>query len=150
MRVANATKKLRITGLFMLRRSSGSGFRSPRSFRYAPLPRLTTPTFLQPWSCYASPYSGCKNVINNQDVIRHKTGGAKRLRFYARITGCMRRFGGPNKEMRSIYRAGKMCRSNGVGMERYNETTGKGDRHRTGKRRTEKGGFNSNFTFTGL
>jgi hypothetical protein len=26
------------------------GFRSPRSFRYAPFPRLTTPTFCQPWS----------------------------------------------------------------------------------------------------
>ena len=27
------------------------------------LPRLTPTTFLQPWSCYASPYSGCKNVV---------------------------------------------------------------------------------------
>jgi hypothetical protein len=33
-------------------------------------------------------------------------------------SGCLRRFGGPNKEMRSISRAGKMCRNNGVGMER--------------------------------
>jgi hypothetical protein len=47
------------------------GFRSPRSFRYAPLQRLTPPTFLQPWSCYASPYSGCKNVIYSRNVIRH-------------------------------------------------------------------------------
>jgi hypothetical protein len=29
--------------------SVAPGFRSPRSFRYAPLPRLTPPTFLQPW-----------------------------------------------------------------------------------------------------
>jgi hypothetical protein len=28
----------------------------------------------------------------------------------------MRRFGGPDKEMRSISRADKLCRSNGVGM----------------------------------
>ena len=41
----------------------GSGLRSARSFRYATFPRLTPPTFLQPWSCYASPYSGCKNVV---------------------------------------------------------------------------------------
>ena len=41
----------------------GSGLRSARSFRFAPFSRLTPPTFLQPWSCYASPYSGCKNVV---------------------------------------------------------------------------------------
>jgi len=42
----------------------GSELRSARSFRYAPFPRrLTPPTFLQPWSCCASPYSGCKNVV---------------------------------------------------------------------------------------
>jgi hypothetical protein len=29
----------------------------------------------------------------------------------------MRRFGGPDKEMRSISKADKLCRSNGVGME---------------------------------
>jgi hypothetical protein len=34
----------------MLRRRCGSGLRSPRSFRYAPLPRLTPPTVCQPWS----------------------------------------------------------------------------------------------------
>jgi hypothetical protein len=28
----------------------GSGFRVARSFRYAPFPRHTPPTFLQPWS----------------------------------------------------------------------------------------------------
>jgi hypothetical protein len=31
-------------------------------------------------------------------------------------SGCLRRFGGPNKEMHSISRADKLCRSNGVGM----------------------------------
>ena len=28
----------------------GSGLRSARSFRYAPFPRLTAPTFCKPWS----------------------------------------------------------------------------------------------------
>jgi hypothetical protein len=64
-------KKQRITGLFMLRRRSGSGYVLARSFRYAPFPRQNSATFLQPWPCYASPYSGCKNVINNQNVMRH-------------------------------------------------------------------------------
>jgi hypothetical protein len=32
------------------------------------------------------------------------------------------RFGGPDKEMRSISRAGKLCWSNGVGMERSGMT----------------------------
>ena len=35
-----------------------------RSFRCAPFPRLTPPTFCQPWSCYASPYPGWQNVVN--------------------------------------------------------------------------------------
>jgi hypothetical protein len=35
---------------------------------------------------------------------------------------CLRRFGGPYKQMRSICRADKMCRSNGVGMERSGMT----------------------------
>ena len=43
--------------------SAAPGFRSPRSFRYAPFPRLTPTTFCQPWSCYASPYSGWQNVV---------------------------------------------------------------------------------------
>jgi hypothetical protein len=30
--------------------------------------------------------------------------------------------GGPNKEMRSISKAAKLCRSNGVGMERSGMT----------------------------
>jgi hypothetical protein len=33
-------------------------------------------------------------------------------------SGCLRRFGGPDKEMRSISRADKLCRSNSVGMFR--------------------------------
>jgi hypothetical protein len=33
----------------------------------------------------------------------------------------MRRFGGPDKEMRSISRADKLCRSNGVGMSAAND-----------------------------
>jgi hypothetical protein len=42
----------------------GSGFCSPRSFRYAPLPRLTPPTFLQPWSLLRKALiRACKNVI---------------------------------------------------------------------------------------
>ena len=41
----------------------GSGLRSARSFRFAPFPRLTPPTFCKPWSCYASPYSGLQNVV---------------------------------------------------------------------------------------
>jgi hypothetical protein len=32
-KINSKAKKRRITGLFTLRRSSGSGFRSPRSFR---------------------------------------------------------------------------------------------------------------------
>jgi hypothetical protein len=41
-------RQLRITGLFTLRRSSCSGFRSPRSLRYAPFPRLTAAPFASP------------------------------------------------------------------------------------------------------
>jgi hypothetical protein len=33
----------------------------------------------------------------------------------------MRRFGGPDKEMRSISRADKLCRNNGVGMSEAND-----------------------------
>jgi hypothetical protein len=36
----------------------GSGFRSPRSFRFAPFPRHYSATFLQPWSCCAKPLFG--------------------------------------------------------------------------------------------
>jgi hypothetical protein len=49
----------------------GSGFRSPRSFRYASLTRLTPLTVCWPWKCYAFPYSGRQNVVNRRNVMRH-------------------------------------------------------------------------------
>jgi hypothetical protein len=51
----------------------GSGFVLARSLRYASFPRQNSATFLQPWSCYASPYSGCKNVVNSRNVRRNAT-----------------------------------------------------------------------------
>ena len=49
---------------YTLRRLIGcSGLCSARSFRYAPFPRLTPPTFCPPWKCYAFPYSGGQNVV---------------------------------------------------------------------------------------
>jgi hypothetical protein len=47
----------------------GSGFRSPRSFRCASLPRLTTPTVCRPWKCSAFPYPGRQNVVNSRNVM---------------------------------------------------------------------------------
>ena len=37
-------------------------------------------------------------------------------------SGCLQRFDSPNRKMRSIFRAGKLCRNNGVGMERSGMT----------------------------
>jgi hypothetical protein len=37
-------------------------------------------------------------------------------RLYLYRSGCIRRFGGPDKEMRSISLSDKLCRSNGVEM----------------------------------
>jgi hypothetical protein len=37
------------------------------------------------------------------------------------VPGCLRRFDRPNKQMRSICRAGKMWRSNGMGMSAAND-----------------------------
>jgi hypothetical protein len=34
----------------------------------APFPRKPTPTVCQPWSCYASPYSGWQTVIYHQTL----------------------------------------------------------------------------------
>ncbi|MHB9291286.1 putative DNA-3-methyladenine glycosylase II [Hollandina sp. SP2] len=41
---------------------------------------------------------------------------------YGERFGCLRRFGGPNKKTRSVSRADKLCRSNGVEMERSGMT----------------------------
>jgi hypothetical protein len=49
----------------------GSGSVLARAFRFAPFPRQNSATFLQPWSCYASPYSGCKNIVNSRNVMRN-------------------------------------------------------------------------------
>jgi hypothetical protein len=49
----------------------GSGFRSARSFRYAPIPRLTPPTFWPPCKCYAFAYSGGQNVVNSRNDMRN-------------------------------------------------------------------------------
>ena len=53
--ITTSNKRYTLRRLF-----GGSGLHSPRSHTF---PRLIPPTFLQPWSCYASPYTGCKNVI---------------------------------------------------------------------------------------
>jgi hypothetical protein len=37
------------------------------------------------------------------------------------VPAVLRRFGRPNKQMRSICRVDKMCRSNGVGMSEAND-----------------------------
>jgi hypothetical protein len=37
-------------------------------------------------------------------------------RIGANVPGCMQQLGGPDKEMRGISGAGKLCRSNGAGM----------------------------------
>jgi hypothetical protein len=47
-RSGGGAKKLRLTGLFTLRRSSGSAYGFARSFRYAPFPRKTSGTFCPP------------------------------------------------------------------------------------------------------
>jgi hypothetical protein len=49
---------LHITGLFTLRRSSGSGYVLARSFRYASFPRQNSATFLQPWVLLRKPLFG--------------------------------------------------------------------------------------------
>jgi hypothetical protein len=54
----------------------GSGYVLARSFRYAPFPRHTPPTFCRPWKCYAFPYPGRQNVANSRNVMRH---GAKHI-----------------------------------------------------------------------
>jgi hypothetical protein len=64
-------KKQRITGLFTLRRSSGSAYATARSFRYAPFPRRCSGTFCPPCKCYAVAYSGGQNVVNSRNVMRH-------------------------------------------------------------------------------
>jgi hypothetical protein len=47
---------------------------------------------------------------------------SKKIQKLFRLTfGCMQRFDDPNKEMRSISRADKLCRSNGVGMSKAND-----------------------------
>ena len=38
----------------------------------APFPRHCSGTVCQPWSCYASPYSGWQNVIYSRNVMRNK------------------------------------------------------------------------------
>jgi hypothetical protein len=48
--VGEGAKKRRITGLFTLRRSSGSASATARSFRYAPFPRRCSGTVCRPWS----------------------------------------------------------------------------------------------------
>jgi hypothetical protein len=49
----------------------GSASTTARSFRYASFPRRCSGTFCQPWSCYASPYSGWQNVANSRNVMRN-------------------------------------------------------------------------------
>jgi hypothetical protein len=56
-------RNLRLTtGIRSAACSAAPGFRSARSFRCAPFPRLPPATFWQPWPCSASPYPGCQNV----------------------------------------------------------------------------------------
>jgi hypothetical protein len=60
-----------ITGLYMLRRRWRLGFRVARSFRYAPFPHHTPPTFLQALETYGFLYRACKNVIYSRNVMRN-------------------------------------------------------------------------------